>query len=47
MIYELDNSNKVKPFFRKDIPLIKRDPLLAYKLGFYFMFIVNILILLS
>ena len=47
MIYELDNSNKVKPFFRKDIPLIQRDPLLAYKLGFYFMFIVNILILLS
>ena len=45
MVYELDNSEKVKPFFRKDVPLIQSNPLLVYKVGFYVMFIVNIIIL--
>jgi serine/threonine protein phosphatase PrpC len=47
MVYELDNSDKVKPFFRKDVPLIERDPVLAYKIGFYIMFAINIILLLS
>ncbi len=47
MIYEIENSEKVKPFFRKDVPLIQRDPLKAYKIGFYLMFIINLILLLS
>jgi len=45
MVYELDNSEKVKPFFRKDVPLIESNPLLVYKIGFYAMFIANIIIM--
>ena len=45
MIYELDNTQKVKPFFRKDIPILERNPLKSCQVGFYFMLIINIFIL--
>ena len=44
MGYELDNSEKVKAFFDKSTPLIQRDPALAYKIGFYCMFFLNIIL---
>ena len=43
MNYELDNSEKVKPFFNKNTPLLKKDPLKFYKFGFYFLLILNII----
>ncbi|MEA1916147.1 MAG: protein phosphatase 2C domain-containing protein [Campylobacterota bacterium] len=43
MTYELENSNKVKPFFNKDTPLIQKDPLKFYQYGFYFMIALYIL----
>jgi len=42
MLYELENSEKVKPYFDKDASLIERDPALAYKLGFFVMLVLNI-----
>jgi len=41
MDYELDNPNKVKPFFDKNTPLLQRDPLKFYKFGFFFLLIIN------
>ncbi len=41
MNYELENSDKVKPYFDKSKPLIERNPVLAYKIGFFIMLIVN------
>ncbi len=41
MNYELENSDKVKPFFNKNTPLLQRDPLKFYKFGFYFLLILN------
>ncbi len=43
MIYELENSDRVKPFFNKDTPLLERDPLKFYKLSFYILLILNII----
>lgn len=42
MLFELENSNKVKPFFNKKTPLLQRDPLMFYKVGFYSLLILNI-----
>jgi hypothetical protein len=44
MLYELENPQKVKPYFDKDASLIERDPILAYKIGFFFMLGVNIIL---
>ena len=41
MVFELDNSEKVKPFFRKDIPFLERNPLRTFQLAFYLMVILN------
>lgn len=41
MNYEVENSNKVKPFFNKNTPLLQRDPLKFYKYGFYFLLVLN------
>ena len=45
MIYELENSDKVKPFFRKDIPILERNPLRTYQVAFYLMLFLNIYLL--
>ncbi len=44
MNYELENSDKVKPYYDKSRPFIERNPLLAYKIGFFIMFIVNLIL---
>ncbi len=45
MLYELENSDKVKPYFDKEQSLIERDPVSAYKIGFLFMLFVNIILI--
>jgi len=45
MLFELNNTTKVKPYYDKDASLIERDPLLAYKIGFFVMFAINIFLL--
>ena len=45
MIYELENSKKVKPFFKKDVPFLERNPLRTYQVGFYLMLILNFYLL--
>jgi serine/threonine protein kinase len=45
MLYEVNNSNKVKPYYDKDASLIERDPTTAYKIGFIIMFVINIFLL--
>jgi len=42
MLYEVNNSNKVKPYFDKDASLIERDPIKAYRIGFILMFVINL-----
>ncbi len=45
MVYELDNSDKVKSFIKKNLPLLERNPLRTYQIGFYIMLILNIYLL--
>ena len=45
MLYELTNSDKVKPYFDKDASIIEKDPILAYKIGFIIMLIINLILL--
>ena len=45
MLYEINNPTKVKPYFDKDASLIERDPLKAYKIGFFIMFAINMFLL--
>ncbi len=47
MLFELENTNKIKPFFNKETPLLQRDPLKFYKVGFYFLLIINIILLIN
>lgn len=35
MLFELENPEKVQPFFRAGTPLLERNPLLFYKIGFF------------
>jgi len=46
MLFELENTHKVEPFFNKNVSLLEKNPLLVYKTGFYLMLLVNIWILL-
>ena len=47
MRFELEYPEKVKPFFEKKTPLLKKDPLLFYKFGFYFLLILNFILYLK
>ena len=47
MVYELENSEKVKPFFNKNISWIERNPLLVARIGFFIMLGINIILLLN
>jgi len=38
MLFELENPQKVKPYFDKSKPLMERDPLSFFKIGFYIEF---------
>jgi serine/threonine protein kinase len=35
MLFELENPAKVRPFHRLGAPLLERNPLLFYKIGFF------------
>lgn len=45
MKFELDNPNKVPVFFNKNTPLLERNPLKVYKFGFYFLLILNFILI--
>jgi len=45
MKYELDNPNKVPAFFNKNTPLLERNPVKVYKFGFYFLLVLNFILL--
>lgn len=45
MKFELQNPEKVRPWFRKDTPLIERNPLLFYKIGFFVLLIACLVLL--
>jgi serine/threonine protein kinase len=45
MRFELDHPDKVKPFYRQGAPLLERNPILFYKLGFFLMFVINLVLL--
>jgi len=44
VLFDLENSDKVKPYFDRNVPLIQSNPVLAYKIGFYCMFALNIIL---
>ncbi len=45
MLFELENPLKVKAFFEKDAPLLKKNPLKFYQFSFYFLLIINFILL--
>lgn len=45
MKYEIENTHKVKPFFDKKTPLLKKNPEKFYKVGFYMLLIINAILL--
>ena len=47
MKFELENPQKVKPFFDKKTPLLNRDPLIFYKFGFYTLLLINFTLLIQ
>ena len=42
MLFELENPAKVRPFHRPGAPLLERNPLLFYKIGFFLMLAVTL-----
>ena len=44
MLFELENPQKVKPYFDKGVSLVEKNPALVYKIAFIVSFIVNILL---
>ncbi|AKF25952.1 protein kinase [Sulfurovum lithotrophicum] len=46
MLYEIDNPEKVRPYFDKNLSFIERNEMMVYKVGFVTMFILNIVQLL-
>lgn len=47
MHYEVDNSDKVKPFFNANASLMEKNPIMVYKVGFYLMLIINAILFLT
>ena len=45
MLFEMNNPLKVKPYFDKSKPLLERDPLLFYRIGFIVEFIIIVILL--
>ncbi|WP_295420861.1 bifunctional protein-serine/threonine kinase/phosphatase [Sulfurovum sp.] len=46
MLYEIDNPEKVQPYFDKNLSFIERNEMMVYKVGFVAMFLLNIIQLL-
>jgi len=47
MHYEVDNSDKVKPFFNANASLMEKNPIMVYKVGFYLMLVINAILFLT
>lgn len=47
MMYELEHTQKVQPYFNKNAPLLEKNPLMVYKVGFYLMLILNIIMFIT
>jgi len=47
MLFEVDNSDKVKPFFNANASLLEKNPLLVYKVGFYLMLVLNVILFIN
>jgi serine/threonine protein kinase len=45
MKFDLENPAQVRPWFRKDTPLLERNPLMFYKAGFFTLLIVSLVLL--
>ena len=45
MLFEINNSNKVKPYYDKSEALIVRNPLFVYKSSFFLMLAINIVLI--
>lgn len=45
MKYDLENPERVRPWFRKDTPLLERNPLLFYKCGFFILLLISLTLL--
>jgi hypothetical protein len=45
MLFEINNPNKVKPYFDSTKPLIERNPELFYKIGFIIEFVIILALL--
>ena len=43
MLFEIDNPQKVKPYFDKNLSFIERNEKMVYKVGFIVMFLLNIM----
>jgi len=46
MLFELENPAKVRPFHRPGTPLLERNPLLFFKLGFFLLLAITLGLLL-
>ena len=46
MLYEIEHPVKVQPYFDKNTPILKKDPLKFYKIGFYVMLLINFMLIL-
>jgi len=44
MLFEIDHSDQVKPFFTANAPLLEKNPIMVYKVGFYIMLLLNIIL---
>jgi len=44
MLYEIEHSDKVKPFYNNNLSFIEKNPLLVYKTGFYIMLVINLIL---
>jgi serine/threonine protein kinase len=45
MKFDLETPAQVRPWFRKDTPLLERNPLLFYKTGFFILLIISLILL--
>lgn len=45
MKYDLEHPQTVRPFYRKNARLIERNPLLFFKIGFFVLFLINLVLL--
>jgi hypothetical protein len=45
MLFDLDHPEQVEPFHRTNAPLLERDPLAFYRLGFFVLLALTLLLL--